>query len=116
MEQGKNILEKISEIKEEIGNLETDNTAILNKIEKIQKHLELMQNMLPKKIHQFTAKDFEGYINIISQIKEEILELNKLDNDIENVSFKIKTDFILKEIEDCKTKAEKRLEEKKKNK
>lgn len=111
MEQGKNILEDLQIIKENLETLkaEVKDASLLNKVNKIQQKIEMLQNMLPKKIHQFTTTHYEGYVNWITQIEKMVIELK------ENLT-SIRLDFIIEEISRCKSKASNKFQEKKNKK
>ncbi len=107
MGQGANILESLQDINEELERLKPKITDVskVDGIEKIQKDIEELKSVLPKYIHGFNTTAFEEYVNKITQIEKEALELRGISN--------MELTFIIDEITRCKTKAEKRLQEKK---
>lgn len=110
MEQGSNILESLQEIKEELETLKTEiaDTSQIENICKIQGYIEKLQSMLPKQVHQFSITHFEGYVNLITQIEKRILDLKGISS--------MRLEFIKATIQKCKSKAEKRFQEKKNKK
>ncbi len=116
MVQGKNILENLGVLKIELEDLKSksETTAFSECSDTIIKQVNDLQAKLPKKIHQFTAKNCTEYIAGIKEVKEKALELRNLAKTIELL---IKIDFIIGTIiEPCQQKAEKKLEEKLKRK
>lgn len=110
MGQGADILESLQEIKEELEELklEVTDASQVDNISKIQNNIERLKSMLPKYVHSFNIVDFEGYVNWITQIEKRVFDLKGISS--------IRLDFIKSEIEKCKSKAEKRLQEKKNKK
>ena len=108
--QGTDILESLEEIKEELEKLklEVADVSQVDDICKIQNNIERLKSMLPKHVHSFNIIDFEGYVNWITQIEKRIFDLKGISS--------TRLDFIKGEIEKCKSKAEKRLQEKKNKK